>query len=230
MRSRLRLRRGDLVADVGGGTGLSAELFLRNGVKVVLVDYSVPMLKQARARLGRRVRYLRAAAEYLPLRDTSVHVVSSAQSFHWFNAGRTLSEFARVLRKGGGLALFWNDRLPHRHPFLRAYQGLIRRFNPRFRGDYRFRMNWTHVISRSKQFRDVHFSMHEHAVPFTRRRFGTYARSVSYIRNVLSAARLHRFLHDLRALLYKHFRRGSFELPYATSLWTARYAGKEKQR
>ncbi|MDQ3672496.1 MAG: class I SAM-dependent methyltransferase, partial [Actinomycetota bacterium] len=49
-------------------------------------------------------------AEVIPLPDDFADVVTSAQSFHWFDHAIALPEIARVLRPGGRLALVWNTR------------------------------------------------------------------------------------------------------------------------
>ncbi len=47
------------------------------------------------------------SAEIIPLPDAFADVVTSAQAFHWFDQALALSEIARALRPGGGLAA-WN--------------------------------------------------------------------------------------------------------------------------
>jgi SAM-dependent methyltransferase len=51
-----------------------------------------------------------ADAVRLPFADGSFDAVTVAQAFHWFAGAEAVSEFARVLRPGGGLALIWNER------------------------------------------------------------------------------------------------------------------------
>jgi SAM-dependent methyltransferase len=56
------------------------------------------------------VEVLDAPAEAVPLPDGSVDAVTAAQAFHWFDRPATLAECARLLRRGGGLAMIWNAR------------------------------------------------------------------------------------------------------------------------
>jgi ubiquinone/menaquinone biosynthesis C-methylase UbiE len=46
----------------------------------------------------------------IPLDDDSVDAVFAAQAFHWFDPALALPEFHRVLVRGGGLGLMWNER------------------------------------------------------------------------------------------------------------------------
>ncbi|MGB8596676.1 MAG: class I SAM-dependent methyltransferase, partial [Candidatus Sulfotelmatobacter sp.] len=64
-------------------------------------------------------------AEATTLRDHSVDFVMAAQAAHWFDRQRARSEFVRVLRPGGWLALLWNERLTDTTGFLRDYEQLL---------------------------------------------------------------------------------------------------------
>jgi len=44
------------------------------------------------------------------LKESSVDVITAAQSFHWFNKDKTIPEFKRILKPNGVLALVWNQR------------------------------------------------------------------------------------------------------------------------
>ena len=51
-----------------------------------------------------------APAESTGLADNSLDLITSAQAFHWFNNAATKTEFRRILKPGGKLALIWNKR------------------------------------------------------------------------------------------------------------------------
>ncbi len=101
---RLPLRR---VLDLGAGTGKLTRQLVELGADVVAVEPGDAM----RALLERVVpeaEALAGSAESIPLPDASVDVVTVAQAFHWFRPTEALAEMHRVLRPGGGFALFWN--------------------------------------------------------------------------------------------------------------------------
>jgi len=105
------------VADVGCGTGIATILLAEAGASVIGVEPNKEMGRRAIAdaatrRPGGPVEFRRATAEATGLPDGSVHIVCCAQSFHWFDAGRALHEFHRILAPGGRLALMWNNRVP----------------------------------------------------------------------------------------------------------------------
>ncbi len=125
-----RLGAGARVADLGCGTGLAARLFAARGFAVVGVDPSAAMLAQARV-AGGGPRYVRATGESSGLAAGCADLVCVAQALHWFDLPRALGEFARLLRPGGGVAAFWNER--RESALMRAYDELLLRHAVHFR-------------------------------------------------------------------------------------------------
>lgn len=100
---------GATIVDVGAGTGKLTHLLAGGERRVVAVEPLAPM----RAFLSRTAPTALAVggvAEHLPLRDAVANGIVVAQAFHWFDGPRALSEFHRVLRPDGALALVWNLR------------------------------------------------------------------------------------------------------------------------
>ena len=119
-----------VIADVGSGTGISAEMFLKNGNTVYGVEPN-PEMREAAQVLLRRYRQFRSvggAAEATTLPTGSVDYVVAGQAFHWFDVPRSRAEFARILRSGGWLVLLWNVRKTDTTPFLREYEHLLDTF------------------------------------------------------------------------------------------------------
>lgn len=127
LRAEADLSPGSVIADVGSGTGISTELFLRSGFEVHAIEPNAAMRTAAERWLGGNARFhsVHGAAEATTLPPGSVDLVAAGQAFHWFDAVRALREFARVLRSTGSVALFWNSRHSDTTPFLRAYEALL---------------------------------------------------------------------------------------------------------
>ena len=122
---------GYVVADVGGGTGISAELFLRHGYRVVAVEPNAAMRTSAESWLGSNPSFDSAAgtAEATGLSNGCVDLVVAGQAFHWFDPAATRLEFARILRSPDRqVALFWNSRQVEDTPFLQEYERLLLEF------------------------------------------------------------------------------------------------------
>jgi malonyl-CoA O-methyltransferase len=94
------------IVDVGAGPGRGAALLRKRFPKtqVIALDAALPMLRQARARVGWWRPFARVAgdATQLPLREDSVDCVYSNLCLQWCeNLPEVFDEFRRVLRPGG---------------------------------------------------------------------------------------------------------------------------------
>lgn len=95
------------VLDVGCGTGrlLRRARVLYPSAQLLGIDPAEGMVEVARSQIPSATIYL-AAAESLPLADSSVDAVLSSISFHhWSDQLAALREISRVLRSGGCLCL-----------------------------------------------------------------------------------------------------------------------------
>ena len=129
------LRQPSTVADIGSGTGISAELFLRQGHTVYGVEPNREMRQAAENLLSQfpLFRSIDGTAEESTLSDASVDFISAAQAFHWFEADKARAEFSRILRTGGWCALIWNSRRIDSTPFLRDYEMLLNEYGTDYR-------------------------------------------------------------------------------------------------
>lgn len=123
------LRSDHLIADVGSGTGISAEVFLRHGCTVYGVEPNPDMRAAAERLLAAYPRFssINGTAERTTLPNASVDWIVAAQAFHWFDVPAARREFSRILRTGGRALLIWNERREDT-PFLAAYEALIREY------------------------------------------------------------------------------------------------------
>lgn len=119
-----------VIADIGSGTGISSELFLKRGYHVTGVEPNGPMRQAAERLLAEypQFRSVDGNARATTLPDGSVDLVIAAQAFHWFEGEDTRAEFTRILKPGGKVALIWNERRIDSTPFLRDYEALLNRF------------------------------------------------------------------------------------------------------
>lgn len=116
-----------IVADVGSGTGILSELFLKNGNRVYGVEPNREMREAGEQMLASYESFesVNGRAEETTLNDASVDFIAAGQAFHWFDPPRARREFMRVLRPGGWVVLVWNDRRTRGTPFLEEYERLL---------------------------------------------------------------------------------------------------------
>jgi SAM-dependent methyltransferase len=124
------LKETSIIADVGSGTGILSELFLKNGNIVLGIEPNAAMrLTGERLLQGfKNFVSLDATAEATTLEPASVDLITAAQAFHWFDREKAKREFARILKPGGWVALIWNERRLDSTPFLREYENLLLRY------------------------------------------------------------------------------------------------------
>ncbi|WP_344080937.1 class I SAM-dependent methyltransferase [Luedemannella helvata] len=114
---------GRRIVDLGAGTGIMTRVLVNLGYEVTAVEPDSLM----RARLlaaSPGITALGGAAESIPLPDGSVDGVVAAQSYHWFDPQRALTEIGRVIRPGGTFAAIWNDR-DESVPWVAEYAEII---------------------------------------------------------------------------------------------------------
>jgi len=101
-----------LVADIGAGTGMVAEVFLANANRVLAVEPNPDMRDHMRSFFSAtpQLEVIAATAEATTLPDASVDLVAAGRAFHWFDPDRALAEFRRILKPTGWVTLVAIDR------------------------------------------------------------------------------------------------------------------------
>ena len=118
------------IADVGSGTGILSEMFLKNGNPVIGIEPNVAMRQVAERLLVGVANFVSvdATAEASTLEPASVDFIIAAQAFHWFDRQKARREFVRILKPDGWVVLIWNERRLDSTPFLRDYENLLLRY------------------------------------------------------------------------------------------------------
>ena len=135
LKERCGLTTSSIVADVGAGTGMLAELFLENGNRVIAVEPNAEM-RAACERLRERysgLSVVAAAAEATTLADASIDFVSVGRAWHWFDRNRAVVEFRRILRPGGWLVLVTNRRSKDGSAEAKEYEEILMEFGTDYR-------------------------------------------------------------------------------------------------
>lgn len=209
-----------VVADIGSGTGISTELFLRNGNKVFAVEPNPGMRAKAEEILSGRPGFETrdGTAESTGLPDASARLIVAGQAFHWFDPVKTRPEFVRIGTPDALVALVWNERLMVAD-FERGYESLILTYA----GDYK--------TINHKNVTDDRIGAFFQPGPFVLRSFENEQRfdfeglkgrllSSSYIPK--EGPRFDQMTDALRDLFERHAAGGQVRVRYETKVYTGR--------
>ena len=116
-----------VVADIGSGTGISSEPFLKMNLNVFGIEPNKEMRQAAENLLKdyKKFKSVEASSENTTLENNSVDVIVAGQAFHWFDREKTKKEFKRILKPNGQVILMWNDRRTDTTDFLKSYEDFL---------------------------------------------------------------------------------------------------------
>ncbi|WP_206603017.1 class I SAM-dependent methyltransferase [Leptolyngbya ohadii] len=204
------------VADIGAGTGISARLLAERGATVIAIEPNEAMRSAAEPHAN--VTFQEGTAEQTGLPTQSVDLVLCAQSFHWFDKEAALTEFHRILKPGGRVALMWNDRNPA-DPFTEEYSEILRRAADREifdRGDRKS----PERLAASEGFGDFQTHSFTHTYPLDRDALIGLVLSSSYMPK--EGAAYEQLLADLQNLFDRWAVNDQVTLSYRTMVYVAR--------
>lgn len=124
--NKIGLNQNSIIADVGSGTGISTNLFVKNGNKVFGVEPNKEMRDAAELIFGTNANFIsvNGTAEKSSLKELSIDIIFSAQAFHWFNLNEAKKEFKRILKPNGHIVLVWNVRKEN-DSFQKEYESVL---------------------------------------------------------------------------------------------------------
>ncbi|MFL6241073.1 MAG: class I SAM-dependent methyltransferase [Actinomycetes bacterium] len=204
------------VVEVGAGTGIATTGLRDRGARVLAVDIGPGMLRRLRQRLPEQPAVL-ARAEQLPVRGGAVDLVCAAQAWHWVHPERGPLEVKRVLRRGGALAVWWNNVRADGERWYEDQQNRLEAMSPGYTRDYR-----------EPPMQDPFTPYFEHVEVFTTHwsrtiridAFITWQTSKSYVAAI--GERLREYLEAERASILDAFPDGVITEPFEVRLVVAR--------
>ncbi len=118
------------IADIGSGTGISTELFLKNGNIVYGIEPNKEMREAAERIFADSPNFIsiNATAEESTLQNNSIDLIIAGQAFHWFDVEKAKTEFKRILKPERCVVLIWNKRKRGGSPFQEEYEQLLLKY------------------------------------------------------------------------------------------------------
>jgi len=120
-----------IIADIGSGTGKSAEMFLKNGNKVYGIEPNEDMRLAAEDLFRGNPGFIsiNARSEETGLPGQSIDFIVAGQAFHWFDPATSKKEFQRILKPSGRVVLIWNEREPGQAGFMGDYDAFLYKYS-----------------------------------------------------------------------------------------------------
>jgi ubiquinone/menaquinone biosynthesis C-methylase UbiE len=130
LRDHGALHDGAVVADVGAGTGMLAEVFLEAGHRVIAVEPNGEMLKACRELSAQQpaLEVVQGQAEATTLPDASIDLIAVGRAMHWFDWPRAHREFRRILRPDGSVLVATNGHRDSGAPVSNRLSEILRKW------------------------------------------------------------------------------------------------------
>jgi ubiquinone/menaquinone biosynthesis C-methylase UbiE len=131
LREHGALPSGAVVADIGAGTGMLAEVFLEAGHCVLAVEPNAEMLEACRVLTAQHhpaLEVVEGSAEATTLPDASVDLIAVGRAMHWFDWPRAHREFTRILRPAGWILNASNGHRDSGAPVSNRLSEILRKY------------------------------------------------------------------------------------------------------
>jgi len=152
-----------VIADVGSGTGILSEIFLKNGNKVYGIEPNTEMRLAAERLLEKYPNFVSidGSAEETGLKKNSIDIIIAGQAFHWFDQEKARKEFIRVLKPPGQVALIWNRRKKSGTKFLVDYENVLSTYGIEYKKIYNIKPKFNDFFGLETAFKRVVFENYQ---------------------------------------------------------------------
>ena len=135
-----KLKKSDVVLDIGGGTGLIASFISDDVNKIIVLDPSKKMMAKSKSD---KIEKVYGTVQEMKFKDSTFDVVYCVDTFHHFTNGHkkkdfdnvfydSIKEMLRVLKKNGVLVIIDFDTGKFRGKMMDLFEKLFFRGNSKF--------------------------------------------------------------------------------------------------
>eukprot|EP01090_Pellita_catalonica_P002888 TRINITY_DN12502_c0_g1_i1.p1 TRINITY_DN12502_c0_g1~~TRINITY_DN12502_c0_g1_i1.p1 ORF type:complete len:275 (-),score=43.51 TRINITY_DN12502_c0_g1_i1:72-866(-) len=217
---------GDVVLDLGTGTGTVARSFALRGCKVTAIDPVQKMLDQA-SMLDKKENFGNASppeykqgySENTGLAESYNHsfdVISAGQCWHWFDSQKALKEVTRLLKKDTGKLLICHfDWLPYAQNIAEKTEELVLAHTPSWtmNGGTGFYPKWA-IDCAKAGFRNIETFSFVVDVEYSHEAWRGRMRAMSAISATLPPEEVAVFDRELSQMLAQDFPNSLLHIPH----------------
>jgi len=207
------LKEDSVIADIGSGTGILSEVFLKNGNIVHGVEPNADMRNAAESILKIYSNFISidSSAENTKLKAKSINLITVGQAFHWFDIKQAKKEFRRILKENGNVVLIWNNRKKSDDGFSSEYERFILKYGKDYKST---RKDETDINKFFKYEKQVFYNYQEFDFEGLKGRL----LSVSYI-PLEDSPEYEDMIKELESIFHKYQQDGIIRLEYDTEIY-----------
>jgi len=211
------------VADVGAGTGKLTENLSELGLTGYAVEPNDAMRKEGVKAFEGNSSFIwsKGTAEETGLEDHCVNWVLMGSSFHWADTQKALTEFHRILMKGGIFTAIYNPRIIEKDTVFDEIEQIIydempdmQRVSSASKNNH---MDMEHKVTSSALFGDLIFAESPFTVTMSKERYMGIWRSVNDIQVQAGPEKFGRILRRIEKTIEPL---DQIEAPYMARSWT----------
>jgi SAM-dependent methyltransferase len=119
------------VADIGAGTGMLSDVFLANGNRTLAIEPNADMREicQLLHQEDPLFQGMDGTAEATGLAPASIDLVAAGRAMHWFDREKAFTEFRRILKPDGWVAIIAFGRTEEGRAENVEFENILREFS-----------------------------------------------------------------------------------------------------
>jgi ubiquinone/menaquinone biosynthesis C-methylase UbiE len=123
------------ILDLGTGTGVFPRAMYKYGAKFTGIDIAEEQIEWAK-KLSKDtdIQYKVCSAESTGLNSNEFDIITSVQSFIYFDRAKVVPEIKRLLKNNGKLVVVWMAWLPFESKIAEETEKLVLKYNPKWTG------------------------------------------------------------------------------------------------
>ncbi|TKJ18056.1 MAG: SAM-dependent methyltransferase [Promethearchaeota archaeon Loki_b32] len=208
-----------VIADIGSGTGILSELFLKEGNHVYGIEPNIDMRNAGETQLSKYSNFvsLEGSAENSLINSSSVDIITAGQAFHWFDLEKTRIEFLRILKPEGWVLLIWNRREKVNNEFLKEYEKFLLKYGTDYKAIEKIKLDFDKFFGESETDRKYKYKKFDNYQIFDYNDLKGRLFSTSYI-PLEGHPTFNDMMIDLKKLYEKHQQNGLIKFEYKTEV------------